>query len=118
MLTSKHFFFKMTSKNRILNCFFCSLLLPKIRVRIGEWDFSSTSESHPHVERKIVEKIVHSKYNYFTYEYDLALLKLDKRVDFHDNIIPICLPGNDDLLIGKLIRFPLKLKMHKMVFCR
>ena len=47
------------------------------------------------------EKIVHPKYNFFTYEYDLALLKLDKRVDFQDNIIPICLPGNDDLLIGK-----------------
>ena len=78
-----------------------SLLLPKIRVRIGEWDFSSTSEKDAHVERKVKEKIVHHKYNFFTYEYDLALLKLEKRVDFQDNIIPICLPGNDDLLIGK-----------------
>ena len=82
--------------------FNCSLLLPKIRVRIGEWDFSSTTEPHGHIERKVKEKIVHPKYNFFTYEYDLALLKLEKRVDFHDNIIPICLPGNDDLLIGKL----------------
>ena len=82
--------------------FLLSLILNKIRVRIGEWDFSSTSEPHAHIERKIVEKIVHPKYNFFTYEYDLALLKLDKRVDFQDNIIPICLPGNDDLLIGKL----------------
>jgi len=78
------------------------LLLPKIRVRIGEWDFSSTSEMDSHVERKVKEKIVHPKYNFFTYEYDLALLKLDKRVDFQDNIIPICLPGNDDLLIGEM----------------
>jgi len=77
------------------------LILNKIRVRIGEWDFSSTSEPHAHIERKIVEKIVHPKYNFFTYEYDLALLKLDKRVDFQDNIIPICLPGNNDLLIGE-----------------
>ena len=80
-----------------------SLILNKIRVRIGEWDFSSTSEPHAHVERKIVEKIVHPKYNFFTYEYDLALLKLERRVDFQDNIIPICLPGNNDLLIGKKI---------------
>jgi len=78
------------------------LLLPKIRVRIGEWDFSSTSEKDAHVERKVKEKIVHHKYNFFTYEYDLALLKLEKRVDFQDNIIPICLPGNDDLLIGEM----------------
>jgi hypothetical protein len=75
--------------------------LPKIRIRIGEWDFSSTSEPQRHIERKITKKIVHPKYNFFTYEYDLALLKLDKRVDFQDNIIPICLPGNDDNLIGK-----------------
>jgi len=78
------------------------LLLPKIRVRIGEWDFSSTAEKDAHVERKVKEKIVHHKYNFFTYEYDLALLKLEKRVDFQDNIIPICLPGNDDLLIGEM----------------
>ena len=78
-----------------------SLLVAKIRVRIGEWDFSSTSEPLQNIERKIVKKIVHPKYNFFTYENDLALLKLDKRIDFQDNIIPICLPANDDLLIGK-----------------
>ena len=84
---------------------YSSLILNKIRVRIGEWDFSSTSEPHAHIERKIVEKIVHPKYNFFTYEYDLALLKLDKRVDFQDNIIPICLPGNNDLLIGNVVTY-------------
>ena len=78
-----------------------SLLVAKIRVRIGEWDFSSSSEPHSNIERKISKKIVHPKYNFFTYENDLALLKMDKRIDFQDNIIPICLPANDDLLIGK-----------------
>ena len=92
---------------RLFSYVFSSLLLPKIRVRIGEWDFSSTSELHSHVERKVKEKIVHPKYNFFTYEYDLALLKLDKRVDFQDNIIPICLPGNDDLLIGIYLHLPI-----------
>ena len=71
---------------------------------MGEWDFSSTTEPHNHVERKVVKKVVHPKYNFFTYENDLALVKTEKRVRFADNIIPICLPGNDDLLIGKLIR--------------
>ena len=80
---------------------YSSLLVAKIRVRIGEWDFSSTSEPLSNIERKISKKIVHPKYNFFTYENDLALLKLDKRIDFQDNIIPICLPANDDLLIGK-----------------
>ena len=95
----KYIFFTIFFYNFFRNF---SLLLPKIRVRIGEWDFSSTSEEGAHVERKIQEKIVHPKYNFFTYEYDIALLKLEKRVDFHENIIPICLPGNDDLLIGKI----------------
>ena len=35
---------------------FCisSLQVAKIRVRIGEWDFSTTSEVHPHIERKVL----------------------------------------------------------------
>ena len=93
------------SKNMMYNTilyFLNSLLVAKIRVRIGEWDFSSTSEPLSNIERKIAKKIVHPKYNFFTYENDLALLKLDKRIDFQDNIIPICLPANDDLLIGNL----------------
>jgi hypothetical protein len=79
-----------------------SLQIPKVRVRIGEWDFSTTGESHAHIERKITQKVVHPKYNFFTYENDLALIRLEKKVQFQPNIIPICLPGNDDLLIGKL----------------
>ena len=78
-----------------------SLQIPKIRVRIGEWDFSTTGESHAHVERKVTRKVVHPKYNFFTYENDLALVRLEKKVPFQPNIVPICLPGNDDLLIGK-----------------
>lgn len=78
-----------------------SLQVPKIRVRIGEWDFSTTSESHNHVERKVSRKVVHPKYNFFTYENDLALVRVDKRINFQPNIVPICLPGNDDLLIGE-----------------
>lgn len=79
--------------------------IPKIRVRIGEWDFSTTGESHAHVERKVTRKVVHPKYNFFTYENDLALVRLEKKVPFQPNIVPICLPGNDDLLIGKSLLY-------------
>ena len=89
--TSNYFLFFLRS----------SLQIPKIRVRIGEWDFSTTGESHAHVERKVTKKVVHPKYNFFTYENDLALVRLEKKVPFQPNIVPICLPGNDDLLIGK-----------------
>ncbi len=53
------------------------------------------------VELKVIDKIVHPKYNFFTYEYDLALVKLERRITFQENMIPICLPGNDDTLVGK-----------------
>ena len=56
------------------------MVISQIRVRMGEWDFSSTTEPNQHVERKVVKKVVHPKYNFFTYENDLALVKTDKRV--------------------------------------
>eukprot|EP00096_Caligus_rogercresseyi_P013026 TRINITY_DN5687_c0_g1_i1.p1 TRINITY_DN5687_c0_g1~~TRINITY_DN5687_c0_g1_i1.p1 ORF type:complete len:602 (-),score=82.89 TRINITY_DN5687_c0_g1_i1:318-2123(-) len=77
------------------------LLVAKIRVRIGELDFESSTEPEGHEELKVIQKLVHPKYNYFTFENDLALIKLERSVRFRDNIIPICLPGNDDLLIGE-----------------
>nr|XP_040569289.1 serine proteinase stubble-like isoform X1 [Lepeophtheirus salmonis] len=77
------------------------LLVAKIRVRIGELDFESSSEPEGHVELKVIQKIVHPEYNYFTFENDLALIKMERRVEFQENILPICLPGNNDLLIGE-----------------
>lgn len=82
--------------------FFCfSLLTSQIRIRVGEYDFSSVQEELPYVERGVAKKLVHPKYNFFTYEYDLALVKLDKSLDFAPHISPICLPASDDLLIGE-----------------
>ena len=74
--------------------------IPKIRVRIGEWDFSTTGESHAHVERKVTRKVVHPKYNFFTYENDLALVRLEKKAPFQPNIVPICLPGHADSFLA------------------
>ncbi|XP_072932516.1 uncharacterized protein Sb isoform X2 [Epargyreus clarus] len=77
------------------------LLTSQIRIRVGEYDFSSVSEQYPYVERGVARKAVHPKYNFFTYEYDLALVKLDSPVQFAAHIAPICLPATDDLLIGE-----------------
>lgn len=78
-----------------------SLLTSQIRIRVGEYDFSSTVEPYPHVERGVARKVVHPNYNFFTYEYDLALVRLDAPLEFAPNVMPICLPGSDDLLIGE-----------------
>ena len=55
----------------------------------------------PFVERGANKKVVHPKYNFFTYEYDLALVRLEEPVQFMPNIVPICLPASDDLLVGE-----------------
>lgn len=73
----------------------------QIRIRVGEYDFSSVQELLPYVERGVSQKIVHPKYNYFTYEYDLALVQVDKPLEFLPHISPICLPASNDLLIGE-----------------
>ena len=72
-----------------------------------------------HLELKAAKKIVHPKYNFFTYENDLALVRTERRVTFADNIIPICLPGNDDLLIGVQSPSPSSLCVSALflIFC-
>lgn len=37
----------------------------------------------------------------YSYEFDLALVKLDASLEFAPHISPICLPAHDDLLIGE-----------------
>lgn len=81
--------------------FCCSLLTSQIRIRVGEYDFSSVQERLPYVERGVAKKVVHPKYNFFTYEYDLALVRLESSLTFAPHISPICLPATDDLLIGE-----------------
>lgn len=78
-----------------------SLLTSQIRIRVGEYDFSSVQERLPYVERGVAKKVVHPKYNFFTYEYDLALVRLESSLTFAAHISPICLPATDDLLIGE-----------------
>jgi serine proteinase stubble len=77
------------------------LLTSQIRIRVGEYDFSHVQEQLPYIERGVSKKIVHPKYNFYTYEYDLALVKLEQPLEFAPHISPICLPGTDDLLVGQ-----------------
>ena len=70
--------------------------------RFGEHDLESTDEPHPHVDRKVEKVIKHPKYNVEeSYDYDIALIKLANPVDYDLNIIPICLPQDDNKFIGE-----------------
>lgn len=92
---------KMQNETNICYRFCYSLLTSQIRIRVGEYDFSSVQERLPYVERGVAKKVVHPKYNFFTYEYDLALVRLESSLTFAPHISPICLPATDDLLIGE-----------------
>ena len=77
-----------------------------ILIRLGEHDTESIDEPHPHVDRKVKNIIIHPKYDSETFihgttGYDVALIELDNPVDYSLNIIPICLPTDDNKLVGE-----------------
>ena len=53
-----------------------------------------------HIDRKVQFMIIHPKYdpkgNWGSYDSDLALLKFEEPVKFKPNVIPICLPDDDN----------------------
>ena len=76
-------------------------------IRLGEHDTESIDEPHPHVDRKVKNIIIHPKYDSETFihgttGYDVALIELDNPVDYSLNIIPICLPTDDNKLVGEM----------------
>ncbi|GBL72287.1 Serine proteinase stubble [Araneus ventricosus] len=79
------------------------LLLSQIKIRVGEYDFASVQEPHGYVERGAKKKVVHPRYNFFTYENDLALVQLEEAIDpeKYPHISPICLPPIEESLVGK-----------------
>lgn len=77
------------------------LALQSIRIRVGEYDFSSMAEPFPYIERAARRKVVHPKYNYNTYENDLALVQLDQPIQFPPHVAPICLPPDNIDLLGR-----------------
>jgi len=72
-------------------------------VRIGEYHVLNTNEPDKHVDRRIKKVVTHRSFDKITYEYDIALLEMhDGPVKYQPNIIPICLPDNDNSLVGQV----------------
>jgi len=70
-------------------------------LRIGEFDLSEEKEPYDYVERRVQIVATHPKFDARTFEYDLALLRFYEPVTFQPNIVPICVPDNDDEYLGK-----------------
>ncbi|KAK4880174.1 hypothetical protein RN001_008320 [Aquatica leii] len=65
-----------------------------LRVRLGEWDVNHDVEFYPYIERDITALEVHPEFYAGTLYNDLAVMRIDKPVDFskHPHISPACLP--------------------------
>nr|XP_022901933.1 uncharacterized protein LOC111414729 [Onthophagus taurus] len=66
-----------------------------LRIRLGEWDVNHDVEFFPYIERDVQNVVVHPEFYAGTLYNDLAILRMDKFVDFakHPHISPACLPS-------------------------
>ncbi|XP_016994354.2 venom protease-like [Drosophila takahashii] len=65
-------------------------------VRVGEHDLSTDTET-PHVDINIARYVAHPEYNRRNGRSDLAILYLERNVEFTSKIAPICLPHTPSL---------------------
>lgn len=70
-------------------------------LRLGEHDLSTEGEPYLHEERRVQIVASHPNFDPRTFEYDLALLRFYEPVQFQPNIIPICVPTEDENFVGR-----------------
>lgn len=69
--------------------------MPDLRIKAGEWELGSTLEPLPFqlVGAKTVD--LHPEYNPSTGANDMAIIRLQKRLEFATHIQPICISDED-----------------------
>lgn len=70
-------------------------------LRLGEYDLAEEEEPYGYQERRVQIVASHPQFDPRTFEYDLALLRFYEPVIFQPNIIPVCVPENDENFIGR-----------------
>lgn len=75
--------------------------LSSLLVILGEHDLSGDIGRFKPVSIPVRRMIVHRRYNPATFENDLALLELERPVEFQPHIVPICLPGRNEDFTGR-----------------
>lgn len=73
----------------------------ELLVRLGEHDLAQSDEPYGFVERRVQIVASHPHFDPATFEYDLALLRFYEPVSFQPNILPVCVPDNDDDYVGQ-----------------
>lgn len=69
----------------------------KLVVRLGDWNTKSTTELLPHQEYHVKRAAVHEAFNSRSLFNTVALLLLDRNVEFQPHIDTICLPSLSDV---------------------
>jgi len=65
-----------------------------LRVRLGEWDVTQSSEFFSHLEVQVANVIEHHEFYKGNLKNDISIIRLASHVDFnaHPHISPVCLP--------------------------
>ncbi|XP_012136183.2 serine protease persephone-like isoform X1 [Megachile rotundata] len=61
-------------------------------VRVGDADLNWTHNDKNAQQIRVIERIIHPLYKGFGKYHDIALLKLEKDIDFNERVKPACLP--------------------------
>jgi transmembrane protease serine 6 len=73
-------------------------------VTLGDYILHSDLESLPHEVFTVVDVKLHPSFRFTPQadRYDVAVLVLDRPVQYKDNIKPICLPQKDASFLGRM----------------
>uniref|UniRef100_A0A0K2U057 Peptidase S1 domain-containing protein n=3 Tax=Lepeophtheirus salmonis TaxID=72036 RepID=A0A0K2U057_LEPSM len=67
-----------------------------LKVRLGEYDVSTTAEPLRHEEFNVTDIVMHPGFNNSTLVHDIALLKLERPAKRKQNIDVVCMPKSRD----------------------
>uniref|UniRef100_T1IZK1 Peptidase S1 domain-containing protein n=1 Tax=Strigamia maritima TaxID=126957 RepID=T1IZK1_STRMM len=74
--------------------------IEQLQVRIGDFDVSNVKEELSHADRQVQVIFKHPDFNPRNFENDLALIRFYEPIHFQRNIIPICIPSNDNSFVN------------------
>lgn len=72
-----------------------------LSIRAAEWDLGSTVEPYPYIASLVKAVYVHEEFKTDDYNNDIALLELDRELDFFKYAKPVCLPRSHEFPITK-----------------
>ena len=70
-----------------------------LKVRLGEYDVSTTAEPLPHQEFNIADIKIHPNFNNATLVNDIALLRMDRPAKRRQNIDVVCVGKPEELVL-------------------